>query len=161
MNPEKDFYAISITDAYGNEKNFADFKGNVLLIVNTASNCGFAKSAYPELAKLVESFGSRGLKVLLFPCNQFRNQEPNDIEAIKKSVARYSSDFILFDKVDVKGDNIHPVYAYLTKSKGGWFGSTIEWNFTKFLVNKKGEVVERYTPLKSVPHSLVEKLCSE
>lgn len=161
MDPEKNFYNISIVDAYGNERNFADFKGSVLVIVNTASDCGFAKNAYPELVQLLERFGDKGLKVLLFPCNQFRNQEPNDIEVIKKSVAKHSNDFILFNKVDVKGDNQHPVYAYLTKSRGGWFGETIEWNFTKFLVDKKGKVVERYTPLKSISQSLVEKLCSE
>lgn len=161
MDPEKNFYSISIVDAYGNNKNFTDFKGKVLVIVNTASDCGFAKNAYPELAQLLEKFGDKDLKVLLFPCNQFKTQEPNDIDVIKEKVAKYSKNFILFNKVDVKGDNQHPVYKYLTKSRSGWFGETIEWNFTKFLVDKRGKVIERYTPLKSISLSLVEKLCSE
>lgn len=161
MTPEKDFYTISLEDAYGKKRNFADFKNNVLLIVNTASECGFAQRAYPELVELLERFGDKGLKVLLFPCNQFKNQEPNDIEVIKKRVAEYSKDFILFNKVDVKGDNMHPVYAYLTKSMGGWLGNSIGWNFTKFLVNKKGEVIKRCTPIESISQSRVEKLCSE
>lgn len=130
-------------------------------MVNTASECGFARRTYPELASLLDKFKEKGLKVALFPCNQFRNQEPNEIGEIKQSVMKYSGDFILFDKVDVKGEKMHPVYAYLCRKKTGWFGSTIKWNFTKFLVSRRGEIVKRYGPMESISENTIEDLCAE
>jgi glutathione peroxidase len=146
------------------EIDFNDYKGEVLLIVNTASHCGFT-SQYAGLEELQKKFEGKGLKVLGFPCNQFGAQEPGDASTIANFCQKnYGVSFQMFDKIEVNGDGAHPIYKHLTHSAPGLLGSEgIKWNFTKFLVNKKGEVVKRYAPTVT-PDSLVsdiEKMMTE
>jgi glutathione peroxidase len=140
------------------EIDFNDYKGNVLLIVNTASHCGFT-SQYAGLEELQKKFEGQGLKVLGFPCNQFGAQEPGDASTIANFCQKnYGVSFQMFEKVDVNGAEAHPIYKYLTHSAPGLLGSEgIKWNFTKFLVNKKGEVVKRYAPTVT-PESIVSDI---
>jgi len=122
------------------------YEGQVVLIVNTATECGLADQ-FDALEKIHERFKDRGLAVLGFPSNQFNNQEPvedKDMTAVCK--LNHGVTFPLFAKVDVKGAGIHPLFDYLTNTKKGLLGSAIKWNFTKFLVDKDGQVVKRYAP---------------
>jgi len=139
-----DFKAESLE---GQEIPMADYKGDVLLIVNTASKCGFTPQ-YEGLEKLHEKFKDRGLKVLGFPCNQFGSQEPgNETEIGSFCKKNYGVDFQMFKKIDVNGKNAHPLYKYLTQeAPGALHTEAIKWNFTKFLVDRKGNVVKRYAP---------------
>lgn len=123
------------------------FKGQTLLIVNTASKCGFTPQ-YEGLQKLYETYKDSGLTVLGFPCNQFLSQEPSDSEGIASFCqTRFGVSFPLFKKIEVNGPNTHPLYEQLKKLAPGFLGSkNIKWNFTKFLVNKEGEVLERFSP---------------
>ncbi|MCM3543796.1 glutathione peroxidase [Priestia megaterium] len=125
----------------------SNYQGDVLLIVNTASKCGFTPQ-YKDLQALYEEEKENGLTVLGFPCNQFGGQEPgssNDIEQFCE--LNYGVSFPMFAKVDVKGEHAHPLFTYLTEQAPGLLGSKgIKWNFTKFLVNRQGEVVKRYAP---------------
>ena len=138
---------FSATTLDGREQSLADYKGKVVLIVNTASKCGFTPQ-YEGLEKLHQEYGPRGLVVLGFPCNQFGAQEPGDAAEIANFCSlTYHVSFPMFAKVDVNGDNAHPLYRYLKAEKPGLLGTEgIKWNFTKFLVGKDGEVVERYAP---------------
>lgn len=142
-------YAYSARIITGEEKSLSDYEGRVLLIVNTASRCGFT-SQYRELQQLYETYRERGLEILAFPCNQFANQEPGSEEEIQKFCeTQYNVTFPLFSKVKVKGPDAHPLFKYLTESAPGMLGKEIKWNFTKFLVNRRGEVVKRYAPQTS------------
>ncbi|MFC0477993.1 glutathione peroxidase [Robertmurraya beringensis] len=127
--------------------SLSEYKGEVLLIVNTASNCGFTPQ-YKELQELYEQYKEKGFTVLGFPCNQFMNQEPgteSDIQSFCEM--NFGVTFPLFSKVDVNGKNAHPLFQYLTEEAPGVLGmKAVKWNFTKFLVNRSGEVVERYAP---------------
>ena len=138
---------FSATTLDGREQSLADYKGKVVLIVNTASKCGFTPQ-YEGLEKLHEEYGPRGLVILGFPCNQFGAQEPGDAAEIANFCAlTYNVSFPMFAKIDVNGDDAHPLYRYLKAEKPGLLGTEgIKWNFTKFLVGKDGEVVERYAP---------------
>jgi glutathione peroxidase len=140
-------YDFSATALSGDEIALSDFRGKVLLIVNTASKCGFTPQ-YSGLEKLYREFAPRGFAVLGFPCNQFGQQEPGDAEEIKTfCTLNYDVSFPLFAKIDVNGKNVHPLYAFLKKARPGALGSeAIKWNFTKFLVDRDGIVVERYAP---------------
>lgn len=131
----------------GKEIEFRDYKGHVLLIVNTASECGFTPQ-YNGLEALHNKFYERGLMVLGFPCNQFGNQEPKDSKSIAQFCQKnYGVTFQMFEKIDVNGKDAHPLYKYLTSTAPGILGSTaIKWNFTKFLVDSKGTVVQRLAP---------------
>lgn len=130
----------------GEEKSLADYKGKVLLIVNTATKCGFA-SQLKELQALYEKHKEEGFEVLGFPCNQFKNQEPGTNEETEEVCQlNFGVDFPLFQKIDVNGENAHPLYNYLTTEKKGLMTSAIKWNFTKFLIDQDGEVVKRYAP---------------
>ncbi len=144
MTNVHDFSATSLT---GEEISLALYRGKVLLIVNTASQCGFT-SQYGGLEQLHRSLGPRGFLVLGFPCNQFGQQEPGNAEEIKSFCAlNYDVTFPLFAKVDVNGEGAHPLYKYLKAAQTGLLGSeAIKWNFTKFLVNGAGDVVDRYAP---------------
>jgi len=126
-----------------------DYKGKVLLVVNTASKCGFTPQ-YEELQKLYEEYKDQGFEILAFPCNQFANQEPGDNEEIRSFCKlNYNVTFQLFDKIDVNGKNTHPIYKYLKENVKGLLNSKdIKWNFTKFLVDKNGDVVKRFAPIK-------------
>lgn len=131
----------------GKDVGFEGFKDKVLLIVNTASNCGFTPQ-YKGLQELHEKFAGKGLHILGFPCNQFGEQEPGNSGEIANFCQRsYGVDFQMFEKVDVNGASAHPLYKYLTTKAPGLLGSeAIKWNFTKFLVDKNGEIVHRYAP---------------
>ena len=139
-----DFSAKTIDGA---DKALRDYAGKVLLVVNVASQCGLTPQ-YAGLEELHRSFGSRGLQVLGFPCNQFGSQEPGTEGEIKKFCeTRFGVTFPMFSKVEVNGANRHPLYAYLTEQKTGPDGSgDIQWNFAKFLVDRSGNVVARFSP---------------
>lgn len=130
----------------GKNKSFADYEGKVLLIVNTASKCGFTPQ-FAGLEKLYEKYKDQGLEVLGFPCNQFGGQDPGSNEQIGAFCQKnYGVNFPMFAKVDVKGPEAHIIFRYLTNNSKGVLGNGIKWNFTKFLINKKGEVINRYAP---------------
>lgn len=142
----------------GEEKSLADFRGQLLLIVNTASRCGFTPQ-YEGLEQLYDEFGGRGFSVLGFPCNQFGRQEPGNTEEIAEFCrSNYGVSFPMFAKIDVNGPGAHPLYRYLKHAKRGIFGTErIKWNFTKFLVNRQGAAIARY-PSRRSPQSLRESI---
>jgi len=146
-----DFSAKAIT---GEDVSLSDFRGKALLIVNTASKCGFT-SQYDGLEKLHQEFAPRGFAVLGFPCNQFGAQEPGDEAQIRNFCSlTYHVTFPMFAKIDVNGAGAHPLYEFLKSEKAGLLGiEAIKWNFTKFLVDQQGRVVERYAPT-TTPASL-------
>jgi glutathione peroxidase len=154
MTGISDFSANALT---GEPVALKQFEGKVLLIVNTASACGFTPQ-YAGLERLQQDFASRGFSVLGFPCNQFGAQEPGDAKAIESFCeANYHITFPLFEKIDVNGAGAHPLYNYLKSEKSGLLGSGIKWNFTKFLIDRSGRVVERFAPTAK-PESLREKI---
>jgi glutathione peroxidase len=141
-----DFKAITID---GEEKSLKEYEGKVLLIVNTASKCGFTPQ-YKELEEIYKKIGNEKFEVLGFPCNQFGNQEPGESGEIKNFCEiNYGVTFEVFEKIDVKGANAHPLFKYLTEQKSGLIGSAIKWNFTKFLIDAEGNVVDRFAPTTS------------
>ena len=144
MTTAYDFEAVDID---GKTVPLSDYRGKALLIVNVASKCGFTPQ-YTGLEKLWQDYRERGLVVLGFPCNQFGNQEPGRASEIAAFCATsFDVTFPLFDKVEVNGPNRHPLYAWLTRQKRGFLGSqAIKWNFTKFLTDREGRVVARYSP---------------
>ncbi|MGA8878210.1 MAG: glutathione peroxidase [Candidatus Korobacteraceae bacterium] len=140
-------YDFSATLNNGKEKKLSAYKGKVLLIVNTASKCGNTPQ-YAGLQELYDKYKDRGLEILGFPCNQFGHQEPGSDEDIKEFCEmNYGVEFPLFSKIEVNGDNAHPLYRFLKSEKTGLLGDSIKWNFTKFLVDKQGNVVDRYAPM--------------
>lgn len=161
MLSQKTVYSFHAKDLNGVEIPLEKFQGKALLIVNVASKCGFTPQ-YKGLEELYSKYKNKGLEILAFPCNQFGAQEPGDAEEIKNFCSlTYNVSFPLFQKVDVNGDNTHPLYSYLKKEEKGILGTeAIKWNFTKFLVDKNGKVIERYAP-KTEPKDLekdIEKL---
>jgi glutathione peroxidase len=138
-----DFTATSLA---GDDVPLKQFEGKVLLIVNTASACGFTPQ-YKGLEALHQALAPRGFSVLGFPCNQFGGQEPGDARQIEQFCSsNYAVTFPMFAKIDVNGGNAHPLYQYLKNAKSGLLGSSIKWNFTKFLVDRAGQVVARHAP---------------
>ena len=136
-----DFTATTITGA---EQPLETYSGKVALVVNTASKCGFTPQL-EGLQKLHSEYADEGLVVLGFPCNQFGNQDPGDNEEIGAFCEKnYGVTFAMFEKVDVNGDDAHPLYQWLRQEKGGVLGDSIKWNFTKFLVGRDGTVLKRY-----------------
>jgi glutathione peroxidase len=139
-------YDYTIQDAKGKAISLKDFQGKPLLIVNTASQCGFTPQ-YKELQELYERYHAQGLEILAFPCNQFGQQEPGSNEEIQQFCQlNYGVSFPVFAKIEVNGENAHPLYKYLRAEKGGLLGDSIKWNFTKFLVDPDGQVIERFAP---------------
>ena len=139
-------YDLTFKDTVGNEISLGDYRGKVLLLVNTATKCGLAPQ-FLELEALHEEYGSKGLVVIGFPCDQFGHQEPGGDDEIKSFCEEnYGVKFPLFSKIEVNGDNAHPLYKFLKSEKGGLLSDAIKWNFTKFLVDKQGTVVERFAP---------------
>ena len=137
-------YDFQVKDAQGNESDLSEYKGKVLLIVNTATGCGFTPQ-YDGLQDLYEKYQAQGFEILDFPCNQFGNQAPGtEEEIVDFCTSRYGITFKQFAKIEVNGDNAHPLYKWLKEQKGGVMGSNIKWNFTKFLVDKEGNVVDRF-----------------
>ena len=142
----------------GEDRKLSDYKGKVMVIVNTASKCGFTPQ-YKGLEKMFREFRGKGLVVLGFPCDQFGHQEPGDENEIKQFCSlNYDVTFPMFSKVDVNGDHTHPLYEYLKNEAPGLLGSRgIKWNFTKFLVDKSGKVVKRYGSMDK-PESLLKDI---
>lgn len=140
-------YSFSAETLAGAPASLDAYRGKVLLIVNTASECGFTPQ-YAGLQKLYDQYAARGFYVLGFPCNQFGKQEPGDATQIGAFCERnYGVTFPMFAKIDVKGDHAHPLYRYLTDEAPGILGlKAIKWNFTKFLVDREGRIVKRYAP---------------
>jgi len=140
-------YDFSANDIDGKERSLAEFRGKVVLVVNVASQCGFTPQ-YKGLEALHRKYASQGVEVLGFPCNQFGKQEPGEASEIKNFCSlTYDVTFPVFAKIDVNGQNAHPLYKYLENEKRGFLGSkSIKWNFTKFLINKDGQVLARFAP---------------
>ncbi len=140
-------YDFVMRDAQGNDVNLADYKGKVLLIVNTATGCGFTPQ-YEGLEELYEKYKDQGFEILDFPCNQFAGQAPGtDEEIVSECKLRFNVSFKQFSKIEVNGDNAAPLYKYLKEEQKGAMGSRIKWNFTKFLVSRDGQVVARFSPI--------------
>jgi glutathione peroxidase len=154
--PLQDFTA---TLANGTPRHLADWHGQVLLVVNVASQCGFTPQ-YRGLQALQAEFGPRGFTVLAFPCNQFGRQEPGtDTEIADFCDSRFGVTFPVFAKVAVNGAGTHPLYAWLKQQKPGLFGSAIRWNFTKFLLDRAGQVRGRFAPMTK-PEALARKVAA-
>ncbi|MGF6753950.1 glutathione peroxidase [Paraburkholderia sp. GAS334] len=151
-------YTFSARTLGGDTIGLDRYQGKVLLIVNTASECGFTPQ-YAGLQKLQDEYASRGLEVLGFPCNQFGKQEPGDAAQIGTFCEKnYGVSFQMFDKIDVNGADAHPLYKYLTGEAPGLLGlEAIKWNFTKFLVGRDGTVLKRYAPLTK-PESITDDI---
>lgn len=140
------FYDFEVLDAKGNTVSLADYRGKVLLVVNTATGCGFTPQ-YKGLQRLYDAYGEQGFSVLDFPCNQFGRQAPGTMEEITAFCEiNYRVTFPQFAKIDVNGPAASPLFAYLKKKKGGVFGGRIKWNFTKFLIDRNGAVAARFGP---------------
>ncbi len=156
-------YDFSAKTIEGPNKSLKDYEGKVLLIVNTASECGFTPQ-FEGLQDLYEKYQDQDFEVLGFPCNQFKNQDPGtDIQIFSFCEDNYGVSFQMFSKIDVKGENAHPLYTYLTEQARGLLTKEIKWNFTKFLVNKQGEVIDRFAP-QTEPKTLekdIEKALNE
>ena len=141
-----DIYDFTVKDSKGRDVSLSDYRGKVLLIVNTATGCGFTPQ-YEGLEKLYREFKDQGFEVLDFPCNQFLNQAPGSDEEIASfCTLKYDTTFPRFRKVEVNGESASPLFKWLKDRKGGIFGKAIKWNFTKFLVDRHGNVVGRYAP---------------
>jgi glutathione peroxidase len=143
MTSLSDFSANTLT---GQEQDLAAYAGKVVLVVNTASQCGLTPQ-FSGLESLYEKYVDQGLVILGFPCNQFAGQEPKDSEGIGEFCTKnYGVTFPMFEKIEVNGDGAHPLYQWLKTEKGGMLGKSIKWNFTKFLVGKDGQVIKRFGP---------------
>lgn len=151
-------FNFSVKDIDGTSSSLSRFEGKVLLIVNVASKCGFTPQ-YKGLQSIYDKFKEKGFEILAFPCNQFGAQEPGNETEIKNFCSlNYNVTFPLFGKIDVNGKNAEPLYEFLKKEEPGILGTElIKWNFTKFLVNKKGEVLKRYAP-NVTPESLEQDI---
>lgn len=151
-------YNFEILTIKKEKTTLTPYKGKVMLIVNTASGCGFTPQ-FKGLEKLYKTYQTKGFVVLGFPCNQFAGQEPLNEEGIENFCRiNYGVTFPMFAKIDVNGANAHPLYAYLKQKAPGILGSeAIKWNFTKFLVDKKGKVIRRYAP-STTPESIASDL---
>lgn len=152
-------YDFTVKDNKGNDVSLSEFKGKVLLIVNTATRCGLTPQ-YEGLEKLYEKYRDRGFEILDFPCNQFAFQAPGSAEKIDNfCTIKYNTKFRRFEKIKVNGSNTSPIYQYLKEQKPG----RIEWNFAKFLIDKNGQVAERFSPQEK-PEALegaIEKLLND
>ncbi|MEO8010649.1 MAG: glutathione peroxidase [Dokdonella sp.] len=151
-------YDFSARDIDGNEKPLSAYCGKALLIVNVASKCGFTPQ-YAGLEAMYRTFHDQGLEILAFPCDQFGHQEPgNELEIRNFCTLTYDVSFPLFAKIDVNGADAHPLYQWLKKEKSGLLGiGAVKWNFTKFLVDREGNVVKRYAPTDT-PQSIEKDL---
>ena len=152
---QKGFYNLKATSIEGEEIWMHNYSGKVIIVVNTASECGFTPQ-FEGLEKLYQKYKDRGLVILGFPCNQFGKQDPGNDQEIQAFCQRnYGVTFQMFSKIDVNGENTHPIYRYLKANKGGFLGKKIKWNFTKFLIDRNGQVVGRFG--SSVKPSSLEK----
>lgn len=151
---ERSVYRFEVRDMNNNEYKLEEYKGDPIIIVNVASKCKLANKSYTELAELLKSHSDKGLRILLFPCSQFWDQEYEELAKIKEFADKYHKEFILMDKVEVKGDNIHPLFEFLVEKLpekfGNFIGNYIKWNFTYFLIDRNGIPVKRYSPTGSI-----------
>ena len=153
-------YDFTVKASDGSDVSLSEYKGKVLLIVNTATGCGFTPQ-YKGLQSLYDKYKDKGFEILDFPCNQFANQAPGNEEEIHTfCTGRFGIKFPQFAKIDVNGKNESPLYTYLKSQKKGFFSSKIKWNFSKFLITKDGQVVERFAPTDTPEKidSYIEKL---
>jgi glutathione peroxidase len=149
-----DFHAVTID---GKDQDLGTYLGDVVLVVNTASECGFTPQ-YEGLQKLYDAYAAQGFTVLGFPCDQFGHQEPGDDEQIATFCERnYGVTFPMFGKVDVNGNDAHPLFRWLKDARSGVLGGPIKWNFTKFLVGRDGRVIDRYAP-QTEPGELIDDI---
>lgn len=140
------FYNLSAKSLTGKETSMKEYEGKVVIVVNTASKCGLTYQ-YAGLEELYKKYKDQGLVILGFPCNQFANQEPGDSKSIQQwCLINYGVTFPMFEKVDVNGENTHPIFKYLKNSVFALFGKKIKWNFTKFIIDKNGNPVKRFSP---------------
>ena len=155
---KESFYDFKANDINGKEVSMSSYEGKVVLIVNVASGCGFTPQ-YEGLQKLYDEHKEKGLEILAFPCNQFGEQEKGSEEEIKNFCEKnYSITFPIFEKVEVNGNDAHPIFKFIKEQKKGFMGTeSIKWNFSKFLLNKNGEVINRYGSL-DVPENLEEDI---
>jgi len=155
---ENTIYQFKVNTLQGKEISLSDYKGKVVLIVNTASKCGLTPQ-YEGLESLYEKYKDQDFVILGFPCNQFGEQEPGTSAEIGEFCSiNYGVSFPMFEKIDVNGDNAHPLYVFLKNKKSdAILGKSIKWNFAKFLINKNGEVVDRYLPTTK-PESLADDI---
>jgi len=157
-------YEFSAKSLEGEEINFEKYRNKVLVVVNVASAWGATKSNYTQLVSMYNKYKDEadGFEVLAFPCNQFGNQESGTPEQIRKFVDNYGVKFQMFEKIDVNGKNAHPVFEYLKSKQGGVLGSSIKWNFTKFLVDKEGQPIKRYgtatSPIPQIEKDVIEEM---
>lgn len=143
---EKNFYQFKAKSLQGKETGMDQYRGKAVLVVNTASKCGLTPQ-YEGLQKLYDEYEDKGLVILGFPSNQFANQEPGDEKSIAEGcLVNYGVTFPMFSKVDVNGENAHPVFKYLTDELRGTFSRKVKWNFTKFLIDRNGKPVKRFSP---------------
>ncbi len=140
------FYSFNTKNLQGKEISMNTFKGKTILVVNTASKCGLTPQ-FEGLEKLYQKYKEKDFVILGFPCNQFANQEPGDEKSISEGcLLNYGVTFPMFAKIEVNGENAHEIYKYLKKELKGIFGSKIKWNFTKFLIDKNGNPIKRFSP---------------
>ena len=151
------FYQFTAKSLIGNEIEMDAYKGQVILVVNTASRCGLTPQ-YEGLENLYEKYKDKGFVILGFPCNQFQNQEPgSEKEIYERCLVNYGVTFPMFSKIDVNGNNAHPIYKYLKDRLPGLFGKKIMWNFAKFLIDRNGIPVKRFSPT-TIPEKLVRDI---
>jgi len=151
------FYNFTAKTLQGKAKSMADYKGKVVVIVNTASKCGFTPQ-YAGLEELNRKYIDKGLVILGFPCNQFGKQEPGSSKEISEGcLINYGVSFQMFDKIEVNGSGTHPLYVFLKKQLTGFLGGRIKWNFTKFVIDRSGNPVKRYAPITK-PEKMEEYL---
>ena len=147
MSETQSIYDFSVPTSSGDQQSLRDYQGKVVLIVNTASKCGFTPQ-YEGLQRLHDKYSERGLVVVAMPCNQFGAQEPGSNAAVQEFCQlNYGLSFPVLGKIEVNGSGQHPLYAHLTKQAKGLITDSIKWNFTKFLVNRDGQVIERFAPV--------------
>lgn len=140
------FYSFTAKSLQGKEIGMDTYKGKTVLVVNTASKCGLTPQ-FEGLEALYQKYKDKGFVILGFPCNQFANQEPGDEKSIAEGcLLNYGVTFPMFSKIDVNGESAHPIYKYLRSELRSFFGSKIKWNFTKFLIDKNGKPVKRFSP---------------
>ncbi len=152
-----DIYDFKVKDAEGGEVDFSGYKGKVLLVVNTATGCGFTPQ-YEGLENIYKKYKDKGFEVLDFPCNQFGNQAPGTEKEITSFCKlKYDVSFKQFKKIEVNGENEHPLYTYLKSKKGGLFGKDIKWNFTKFLIDRDGKVIKRFSS-RTTPEKIEKEI---
>ncbi|XP_024012947.1 probable glutathione peroxidase 5 isoform X2 [Eutrema salsugineum] len=152
---EKSIHQFTVKDSSGKDVDLSVYQGKVLLVVNVASKCGFTETNYTQLTELYRKYRDQGFVILAFPCNQFMYQEPGTSQdAHAFACTRFKAEYPVFQKVRVNGQNAAPVYKFLKSKKPTFLGTRIKWNFTKFLVGKDGQVIDRYGP--TVPPLSIE-----